>query len=36
MIVYREDDDIKSKAQLVEYQPLGGDDPAQPQPISSR
>ncbi|MDH3905285.1 MAG: DUF3108 domain-containing protein [Gammaproteobacteria bacterium] len=36
MIVYREDDDIKSKAQLVEYRPLGDPDPDQPQPISSR
>lgn len=37
MIIYREDDDIKSKALLIEYEALG-DRPAaaQPQPISSR
>ena len=34
MIVYREDDDIKSRAQLVEYESLA--DASQPQPISSR
>lgn len=34
MIIYREDGDIKSKAQLIEYRPLDGPD--QPQPISSR
>ena len=34
MIVFREDDDVKSKAQLITYQSL--DDPDQPQPISSR
>ena len=34
MIVYREEDDVKSKAQLIEYRSL--DDPDQPQPISSR
>ncbi len=36
MIIYREDGDIKSKAQLVEYESLSGLDPGQPQPISSR
>jgi hypothetical protein len=38
MIVYREDDDIKSKAQLIEYESLDGQDKngGQPQPISSR
>lgn len=36
MIIYREDGDIKSKAQLVEYRSLGDPDPVQPQPISSR
>ena len=38
MIVYREDDDIKSTARLVEYESLAGTTPAspQPQPISSR
>ena len=36
MIVYREDDDIKSTARLVAYRPLGGPEPDQPQPISSR
>ena len=36
MIIYREDGDIKSKAQLVEYRSLGDSDPVQPQPISSR
>ena len=36
MIIYREDGDIKSKAQLIEYRSLEGDDAAQPQPISSR
>ena len=30
MIVYREDDDIKSKAQLVEYESLAGTAPASP------
>jgi hypothetical protein len=38
MIVFREDDDIKSTARLVEYESLGEPAPAspQPQPISSR
>lgn len=37
MIIYREDDDIKSKALLIEYESLGDTPPAdQPQPISSR
>ena len=38
MIVYREDDDIKSTARLVEYEALGEPSAAasQPQPISSR
>ena len=36
MIVYREDDDIKSKAQLVEYESLAERTSPQPQPISSR
>ena len=38
MIVYREDDDIKSKAQLIAYESLDSEepDPGQPQPISSR
>ena len=37
MIIYREDDDIKSKALLVEYRALGDRQAAdQPQPISSR
>lgn len=36
MIIYREDDDIKSKAQLVEFRSLSDPDPGQPQPISSR
>jgi hypothetical protein len=37
MIVYREDDDIKSKALLIEYESLGETPVAnQPQPISSR
>lgn len=38
MIVFREDDDIKSTARLVEYEALGEPAPAapQPQPISSR
>jgi hypothetical protein len=36
MIIYREEDDVKSKARLVEYRSLGDPDPAQPQPISSR
>jgi hypothetical protein len=36
MIIYREQDDIKSKARLVTYRPLGGPGPDQPQPISSR
>jgi hypothetical protein len=37
MIVYREDDDIKSKALLIEYESLGETPPVnQPQPISSR
>jgi hypothetical protein len=36
MIIYREDGDIKSKAQLVEYESLSGLDPGQPQSISSR
>lgn len=38
MIVYREDDDIKSTARLVEYEALGESAAAtsQPQPISSR
>lgn len=36
MIIYREDGEIKSKAQLIEYRPLGSAPPGQPQPISSR
>ena len=36
MIVYREDDDIKSRAQLTAYRSLGDPGPDQPQPISSR
>lgn len=37
MIVYREDDDIKSKASLIDYASLGNTPPPdQPQPISSR
>ena len=36
MIIYREDDDVKSKALLVEYRSLSEPDPAHPQPISSR
>jgi hypothetical protein len=36
MIIFREDDDIKSKAQVVEYRSLGAPGPDQPQPISSR
>ena len=36
MIIYREDDDVKSKALLVEYRSLSEPDPGQPQPISSR
>jgi hypothetical protein len=36
MIVFREDDDIKSKAQLVEYESLAERPAPQPQPISSR
>lgn len=37
MIIYREDDDIKSKAVLIAYEALGDKLPAdQPQPISSR
>ncbi len=36
MIIYREDDHIKSKAQLVEFRSLSDPDPGQPQPISSR
>ena len=36
MIIYREDGDIKSKAQLVEYRQLDSPGPRQPQPISSR
>ena len=34
MIVYREEDSVKSKAKLFKYQSL--DEPDQPQPISSR
>jgi hypothetical protein len=30
MIVYREDDDIKSTARLVEYESLGKTTPASP------
>ncbi len=36
MIVYREGDDIKSRAVLTAYRPLGDPGPDQPQPISSR
>jgi len=37
MIVYSEDDDIKSKAVLIEYESLSATTvPNQPQPISSR
>mgnify|MGYP001812399811 CR=1 FL=1 len=38
MIVYREDDEVKSTARLAEYESLGKTTPAstQPQPISSR
>jgi hypothetical protein len=36
MIIFREDGDIKSKAQLIEFKSLSSSDPAQPQPISSR
>ncbi len=36
MIVYREDDDIKSTAQLIEYESLAEAPVSQPQPISSR
>ena len=37
MIVYREDDDIKSKSLLIEYESLSATTvPNQPQPISSR
>lgn len=38
MIVYREDDDIKSKARLIAYESLDDQDAdrRQPQPISSR
>jgi hypothetical protein len=36
MIVYREDDDIKSRAQLIAYESLAEAPASQPQPISSR